>query len=115
MADCTKQSARRPAWEWLSLPDSVDAEENVWRFINKAFSQPVTPDDEVADYAPTQIVAELFKEAGFDGVAYHSSLASSGHNVALFDLSAAEPIECQLHKVEAVTFRSKKHGDPTRY
>ena len=36
----------------------------VWNDIDRAFSRPVTTSDSVADYAPTQILAELFKREG---------------------------------------------------
>ena len=47
-----------------------------------------TASDDRADYAATQIVAELFRQNGFDGIAYRSS-SGPGHNIALFDLNAA--------------------------
>ena len=49
VVDCTKQQPQCPPSEQPAIPD---AEEIVWRFINIAFSQPITPDDELADYAP---------------------------------------------------------------
>lgn len=42
-----------------------------------------------SDYVPTQIIAELIKSLGYDGIAYKSSLAN-GHNIALFDLESAK-------------------------
>ena len=61
----------------------------VWRDIDRAFSEPVTDSDDHADYATTQLIAELFRKNGFDGIAYRSALGQ-GHNVALFDLNAAD-------------------------
>lgn len=44
--------------------DRERAEKAVWIDIDNAFSQPVTLSDDAADYVPTQILAELFRDAG---------------------------------------------------
>ena len=79
--------------------------------IDEAFARPVTPADDLADYAPTQIIAELFKVHGFDGIAYRSSLGP-GHNIALFDLDAANLTNCFLWQVEAVKFKFEEAANP---
>lgn len=84
----------------------------VWADIDNAFSEPVSLSDQTSDYAPTQILAELFKSKGFDGVAYKSSL-STGFNVVLFDLDAADLFSCQLEEVESVEFKFKQADTPS--
>ena len=86
-----------------SEPDAPERERAVWRDMNYAFSRPVTQNDFVADYAPTQIIAELFRQHGYDGIGYKSSLGN-GSNLALFDFNVAEVINCTLFQVEAVDF-----------
>jgi hypothetical protein len=49
-----------------------------WAELNDAFSEPVTASHNLAEYAPTQIVAEPFKTIGHDGVIYKSGLDSHG-------------------------------------
>lgn len=71
----------------------------VWRDIDKAFSMPVASNETTTDYVPTQIIAELFKNNGFDGIAYRSSLGE-GHNITLFDLDAADLINCTLYEAK---------------
>ncbi|WP_217564372.1 hypothetical protein [Octadecabacter antarcticus] len=44
----------------------------VWIEINNAFSRPVMASDDQADYAPSQILAELFQNAGYEAIAYKS-------------------------------------------
>lgn len=72
------------------------AEQYAWHFIGDAFSRPVTLDDDPKGYLPTQILAELFKSAELDGIAYHSSVEtkkegtdenddSPGFNIVLFN------------------------------
>ena len=84
-------------------PSPQAREEAVWAHIDRAFATPVSPSDDVADYVPTQIIAERFKANKFDGVAYRSSLGG-GHNIALFDLDAAELIKPFLFQVKKITF-----------
>lgn len=75
----------------LKPPSPEETTEIVWRWIDLAFSQPVDRDDSTADYVPTQILAELFKTNGFDGIKY-KSIFNGGKNVALFDLGSAEQV-----------------------
>lgn len=84
-------------------PDEQEREEAVWADIGKAFSRPVTPNENQAHYVPTQVVAEAFKTNGFDGVAYKSMLGE-GHNVALFSLDNAALVSCTLYAVKNVGF-----------
>lgn len=78
-------------------------EQAVWRAIGRAFSEPVSPDPGVAEYAPTQVLAEHFKRRGYDGVIYKSNLGS-GHNIAAFDLDALEVVDVRLYPVKAVRY-----------
>jgi hypothetical protein len=59
---------------YLTEPPSEKRDESVWSDIDRAFAMPISPSDNIADYVPTQIIAELFKANNFDGVAYRSSL-----------------------------------------
>jgi len=76
----------------LKPPTPKEATEIVWRWIDLAFSEPVDRDDSTVGYVPTQILAELFKTNGFDGIKY-KSLFSGGNNLALFDLGSAEQVD----------------------
>jgi hypothetical protein len=86
-------------------------EKAIWGDIHDAFSRPVTPSDNVADYVHTQILAELFRHSGYDGIMYRSSLKKSGINVALFNLRHAIFVTSSLYKVQSVRFRFKKEPD----
>lgn len=83
----------------------------VWLEIDNAFSEPVIPSDRTTDYVPTQIIAELFKSEGFDGIVYKSSL-STGLNVVLFNLEVADLINCFLYEAKSLEFEFKKIGQP---
>ena len=103
LIDCSVHSAEGWKFYWKE-PDDQKKEEAVWSSIDRAFSRPITPSDKSSDYVPTQILAELFKSDGFDGIFYKSSL-SNGFNLALFDISAATVGNYALvHRVEEIKF-----------
>lgn len=105
--DCSLNSSLTPLYfdvnEGLYEPNEEEREQSVWAHIDKAFSQPVTQNENQAHYAPTQIIAELFKSNGYDGVKYKSMLGS-GYNVALFNIKSAELLQCFLCEVKNVSF-----------
>jgi len=69
-----------------SQPAPAKLEQYIWWEINEAFAEPVTRSDDLADYAPTQVLAEAFRSAGFD---------------------AAKLANCELDQVEAVIASSR--------
>lgn len=83
----------------------------MWRDIDEAFSQPVSPADDEADYVPTQIIAELFRAHGLNGIAYRSALGP-GHNLALFDPSVVELTSCGLLETVGITFETQMAANP---
>jgi hypothetical protein len=97
---------------YLEEPAPDVREAWVWMNINVAFSRPVAASDEEADYVPTQILAELFRVKGYDGIKYGSAFGSdfSSQNVALFDLDSADLVECLVYQVEEIMFRSRLTG-----
>jgi RES domain-containing protein len=95
---------------YLREPEPQEREQAVWRDIDRAFSEPVTSDDDSAAYSPTQVVAEFFRDNDIDGIAYGSSLGP-GHNVVLFDPGAAALENCGLVKVRTVTLDLSPEGN----
>lgn len=83
----------------------------VWADIDQAFSRPVSREDSgAAEYAPTQILTELFKDAGYDGIAYNSNFGG-GHNVALFDITSADIVSCAPYRVASVGIQVEQFGN----
>lgn len=89
----------------------------LWEDINDAFAEPVTSADEVADYAPTQILSELFKCAGYDGIRYKSkccefeSLEASASPERLDEIRASQPpagLNVALFEIAAAEFRTSR-------
>ena len=109
--DCGRRPDANPLFfsvkDGMYEPSVEERTEAVWAHIDRAFAEPMTRSDDQADYAATQILAELFKHAGADGVVYKSNFGEDGFNIALFDPSAADLINCGLFEVKGVqlTFR----------
>lgn len=95
----------------MEEPNSDEREKAVWAHIDHAFSMPVSADDPTTEYIPTQILAELFRKNGFDGVVY-KSLLGEGFNVALFDIDAAKLVNCFLYNAKSVAFKFEEAGNP---
>jgi hypothetical protein len=111
VVDCTDVSNNSRIYLFEEPPPS-QWEEAVWNDIAKAFREPVTRNDDVAEYTPTQILAEAFKNHGFDGVAYRSAFGTDRYNVALFDISSAEIIKCSLHEIRDVDLKYREVTNP---
>ncbi|EJL37554.1 RES domain-containing protein [Caulobacter sp. AP07] len=113
LVDCSRHARKLPIY--FEEPPASEREESVWTWIDRAFSEPMTRGDDVAEYAPTQVLAELFKQAGYDGVAYKSAFgAEKGFNIALFDLAAARVRSLQVKTVKAVRFEFAEEGEARR-
>jgi len=112
LIDCSVEHATNIIFHWYAKePPPAVREKSIWAQIDHAFSEPVNPDETSADYAPTQILAEAFRSSGYDGIVY-KSLLGKGFNVALFDINAADLVNCCLFKAESITFRFDQAGNP---
>ena len=89
-----------------------ETEKQVWSDISRAFLEPVERGDDSLDYIPTQIITETFKLNGFDGIAYKSTYGEDGFNVALFDVAAADVINCGLYRIKDVSVTSQEQDNP---
>lgn len=86
-------------------------EEAVWIDIDNAFSRPVTRSDDTADYVPTQILAELFRNNGYDGLVYRSQFGETGYNIGLFDVEDADIINAAPYQVTDIDVKFKEIGN----
>jgi RES domain-containing protein len=105
LINCTTDEEKIRDIVYFKEPEGDERTLAVWREMDRAFSQPVAASANRADYAATQYLAELFRHNGFDGLAYRSSFGS-GHNIALFDLNAADvAAEPQLVEVTGLSLK----------
>jgi len=105
--DCTSDTPKI----FLENPLPEEREQIVWGYINEAFSIPVENDNDRSEYVPTQILAELFRDSGFDGIAY-KSLFGKGLNIALFNLDDAIAEKCFLFKAKSLKFEFEDNVSP---
>lgn len=88
---------------YFEEPSPEEKEKAVWGDLDRAFSEPVTANESRASYVPTQIVAEVFKNEGYDGIGYKSSLGK-GFNVVLFNLESVSLLNCHLFQVKSLSY-----------
>ena len=101
------------AAEGRFLPvDTEDKEKSVWTGIDNAFSRPVSGIDESTEYVPTQILAELFREAGYDAIVYGSMLGKGGFNVVIFDPADADAVDGSPYEVKKIEVAAQEMGNP---
>jgi RES domain len=103
MIDCSKFHDKTPL-SFVGPGIATSREDGMWLAIDKAFAKPVGRNDDVSDYIPTQILAELFKANGYDGVVYKSLLDKEGFNIALFSKDDVEQASCSLFQVSKLEF-----------
>ncbi len=92
-------------------PDADTKEKAVWVDIDSAFSRPVTLSDGPTDYVPTQVLAELFSDVGYDAVVYKSHFGDDGYNIGLFNVADAEAINCAPYRVAEIEVKFEEAGN----
>jgi hypothetical protein len=114
LIDCSRGHKDTSLHFWFQEqePEPAEREKAVWSDIDRAFAEPMTRSDDSAEYAATQILAELFKSEGFEGIAYKSNFGEDGYNVALFDIDAADLINCGLYKVNNIDIKFSQQDNP---
>lgn len=69
----------------------VEMERNaLLSILNRELSKPVNPALAEIEYVPTQYLAEVILNAGYDGIRYKSAMHSGGFNVVFFDQDKLE-------------------------
>lgn len=83
--------------------------------LSELYSKPVTIDDDVLDYIPTQFIAEYVKSLGYDGIAFTSSLSpeikDSGldrFNIVIFNYNKCTPIKSNVYIITHNYFECKQ-------
>jgi len=89
----------------LSLSkEEIEKINNIWFGMQLSFSVPLPPDDELG-YIPTQYIAELFKNKGYEGIVYESVQRKDNYNLVLFNRSNVEPArrdERSIYEIEYI-------------
>ena len=109
-----KSAMRCLTWPQVFGDAPVDAETKeraVWTDVDNAFSRPVTSEDWSGRYVPTQILSELFRDAGYEAVVYGSQFGD-GSNIAIFDIEDAEVVSCTPYSVTGIEVKYSEAGNP---
>lgn len=89
-----------------NIPKKItEAKLKLFSDLSMMYSKPVTVEDDILDYIPTQFVAEFAKNLGYDGIVFRSSLTPEleGHensepqdldryNIVVFNYQKCEPV-----------------------
>ncbi len=89
-----------------------DSKKKLFADLSMLYSKPVTVDDDILDYIPTQYIAEYAKNLGYDGIAFRSSLTPElndqdiekhkeldRYNVVIFKYEKCEPVKSNVVQV----------------
>lgn len=86
--------------------------------LSELYSKPVTTDDDVLDYIPTQFIAEYVKGLGYDGIAFTSSLSPEiiglgleRFNVVIFNYNKCTPISSNVFRITRKYFECEQIDD----
>lgn len=88
-------------------PEMDELKQNLFSDLSDLYSKPVTDEDDMLDYIPTQFIAEYAKNLGYDGIAYKSSLTPEinadstmdRYNLVIFNYEKCKPIKSNVHTV----------------
>lgn len=80
-----------------------DSFDHIWFGIKMYFLLPVRP-EETRSYIPTQYIAELFKNNGYDGIIFDSIQKKDTFNLVLFDSSKAEILRMEKRSIEEIEY-----------
>lgn len=74
--------------------------------LNEELAKPVNPEDNEVEYVPTQYLAEVILNAGYDGIRYRSAVSESGTNLVFFrpDDLEVQP-DTRLIEIQSVEVR----------
>jgi RES domain-containing protein len=115
LIDCFKLTKEFSRAELIFAPpqSQEDISNAIWMKINNAFTRPITNDDSSSEYVPTQILAEFFRDRGYDGIRCKSNMGD-GHNFILFNLNDADVKDGELMQTKNIAFTFEKYLNNTQ-
>ena len=91
IADLTKQHAVASPFAHRNLQFIVKRNA-LLNVLNEELARPVNPEDSEVEYVPTQYLAEVILNAGYDGIRYKSAVRPGGTNLVFF-----QPDDLEIH------------------
>ena len=96
-------------------PKMTAAKVNLFQDLSILYSTPVTNDDDILDYIPTQYIAEYAKSKHYDGIAFSSSVVPEinkkhpeRYNVVVFNFDKCEVVRSNLISVGSINFECEQ-------
>ena len=83
LADLTKVHCIPSPFGLTDLADRI-RRNALLNILNEELARPVNPDESEVEYVPTQYLAEVILNAGFDGIRFKSAVSPGGTNVVFF-------------------------------
>lgn len=108
----------RPSWAWWFKHPGVSDDENFWLDLSNDYSRPLYKEEQKINYLQTQVIAEYFKDQGFDGLIYQSQFKAKkepnqveelAKNFVIFDPDAVECIKAEVWKISEQSVLVAKH------
>lgn len=105
-----KEELRLLDFTMTHVPSKMsEAKRNLFSDLSLLYSKPVTDDDDVLDYIPTQYIAEYTKNLGYDGIIFTSSLTPEIHEDVRTAISANSLYsKINFDRYNAVVFNYEK-------
>lgn len=100
----------------------TEAKINLFADLSMLFSKPITEEDDILDYIPTQYIAEYSKNLGYDGIIFKSSLVpeldeeyDAQHNIVVFNFDKCEPVKSNVFQITSNQIDGKQiDSDPDK-
>ena len=76
-----------------------ETKSNLCTDLSDLFSKPVTKNDELIDYIPTQYIAEYIKNLGYGGIYYKCVYSEACRNIVIFTYDRCRPVSSYRYRV----------------
>lgn len=117
-----KEKIRLLDFTMQSIPSKMTGgKKSLFSDLSLLYSTPVTNEDDLLDYIPTQFIAEYAKNLGYDGIAFSSSLtpeidvSANRFNIVVFNYAKCEPKKSNVFTItgnylDAIQNDTDPHG-----
>lgn len=108
----------RPSYAAYFMHPDVGEDEYLWLALSNDYSRPLYKEEQQVNYLQTQVIAEYFKDQGFDGLIYQSQFKAQktslkgediAKNFVIFDAEAVENIKSEVWKISEQSVSVTKH------
>ena len=94
---------------------SKDTDDNLLGEINLSFTTPVTNSDDSSDYVLTQVISEIIKSEGYDGIVYNSFFTEKGKNIVIFDTSKMQIKNGLVFRISTLNIKFEQISNAVKY